>query len=99
MATENTTLVINSITRVSGDTEATINLGNQYNPPIYVGSTIKITNRLNGSYLPEATVTEVTNGNTIIVTGLSEEDVSDFVITDDELGASGIITNTYPVTA
>lgn len=97
MATETTTLIIESVSREVGDTEATITLGNQSVPPVYVDSTILINNRRTGNFLPVATVTEVTNGNTVVVTGLSALDVSDFEIPDDEIGAVGYVTNTYPV--
>lgn len=97
MATNTVTLIIESVGRVSGDANATLTLGNQYAPPVYLGDKIKIQNAINGSYLPEATVVEVTNQNTIVVTGLSVLDVSDFEIADDEFSSTGYITNTYPI--
>ena len=97
MATETVTLVVQSVSRVLGEENATITLGNQYAPPIYLGSTIQINNRRDGSYLPTATVVEIVDSATIVVTGLSEQDVSDFAIPQDEIGAVGYITNTYPI--
>jgi hypothetical protein len=97
MSTNTVTLIIESVSRVSGEENATLTLGNQYAPPIYLGDKIKIQNAINGSYLPEATVVEVTNPNTVIVTGLSALDVSDFEIADDEFSSTGYITSTYPI--
>ncbi len=95
----NVTGAIQSITRVNGSADATITFQPDPAFQVFVGSTIKINNRLHGGYIPTATVTDVLDETSVIVTGISVLDVSnDFEVSDDELGAIGIITNTYPQT-
>jgi|JI102314A2RNA_FD_contig_21_14638031_length_1045_multi_4_in_0_out_0_2 hypothetical protein len=94
----NVTAAIQSIDRTIGSADATINFQPSPVFQVFVGSTIKINNRLNGGYIATATVTDVVSSTAVIVTGISGLTVSDFTIPDDELGATAIITNTYPQT-
>ncbi len=88
---------ISNVSRQSGEENAIITFVN--NTVCYVSDTIKINNRLSGGFLSTTdpiTIVGIINPNTVVVTGLSEEDASDFVITDDEIGANAVITVAYP---
>jgi len=92
------TAAIQSITRVIGSADATITFQPSPVLQVFVGSTIKINNRRSGGYIATATVTDVLDEVSVIVTGISGLTVSDFTIPDNELGATAVITNTYPQT-
>ena len=95
MATINATIV--NVSRELGEENAVITFAE--NTVCYVDDTLKINNRLNGGYLDTTdpiTIVGIVNPTTIVVTGLSEEDASDFVISDDEIGANAAITVDYP---
>ncbi len=80
----NVTAAIQSIDRTIGSADATINFQPSPVFQVFVGSTIKINNRLNGGYIATATVTDVVSSTAVIVTGISAVTVSDFTIPDDE---------------
>lgn len=97
MATFNASIA--QVNRVNGSANATVNF--QDDVVIFPGSTLKIQNRLNTGYVVTSaaiTVTSVVDARTVVVTGLSALDASDFVVPDEEIGTNCAITNTYPQT-
>jgi hypothetical protein len=97
MSTQSTLALIQQIARTIASDDATITFAQPVQ--VFVGSTIQINNRLNTGYVVTTdpiTVTDVLDSTTVVVTGLSEDDTSDFVVPDEEIGLNCYITNTYP---
>lgn len=87
-----------SVSRTEGDAEATLTFDVLPKYGVHVGSKIKIQNKINGSFLPEATVVGLIDQNTAVVTGLSQAGVSDpFEIPDNEIGNSSTVLTEYPM--